>query len=124
VITGDNDLLLGLLALVGVLEFSSEYNPTPDKLRESDAHAMRALALNPNSAPALYAKAIVAEAETYAAGGRRTEALDWLRNAISLGVVNGTYVAARSPFFASLRGDPEFQALVGEARARAARERT
>ncbi len=62
-------------------------------------------------------------AETYAAGGRRTEALDWLRNAISLGVVNGTYMAARSPFFASLRGDPEFQALVGEARARAARER-
>ena len=85
---------------------------------------MRALALNPNSAPALYAKAIVAEAETYAAGGRRTETLDWLRNAISLGVVNGTYVAARSPFFASLRGDPEFQALVGEAHARAARERT
>jgi serine/threonine-protein kinase len=62
-------------------------------------------------------------AEVYAFGGDRHESLGWLRNAVSLGVVNAAYMAERSPFLAPLRGDPEFEAVVAEARARRERER-
>jgi TolB-like protein len=62
-------------------------------------------------------------AEIYAAAGQRDEALAWLTNAIRLGVVNSRYMTQQSPFFASLRGDPVFEALIGEARAKATRER-
>ena len=62
--------------------------------------------------------------EIYAAAGERDEALAWLGNAVRLGVVNVRYLTEQSPFFASLRGDPAFEALVAEARARAARERS
>ena len=63
-------------------------------------------------------------AEIYAAAGERDEALAWLSNAVRLGVVNVRYMTEQSPFFASLRDDPAFQALIADARARAARERS
>jgi serine/threonine protein kinase/tetratricopeptide (TPR) repeat protein len=62
--------------------------------------------------------------EIYAAAGERDEALGWLGNAVRLGVVNVRYMTEQSPFFASLRDDPAFQALIVDARARAARETT
>jgi hypothetical protein len=62
-------------------------------------------------------------AEIYAAAGQRDEALAWLRNAVSLGVVNTRYMTEQSPFFATLHGDPDFEALMAEARAKAAGDR-
>jgi hypothetical protein len=58
--------------------------------------------------------------EIYAAAGDRDEALAWLGNAVRLGVVNVRYMTEQSPFFAALRGDSAFDAVVAEARARAA----
>jgi eukaryotic-like serine/threonine-protein kinase len=57
-------------------------------------------------------------AEIYMAAGRRDEALSWLGNAIRLGVVNTRYMTEQSPFFSTLRGDPDFEALVADARQR------
>ncbi len=58
-------------------------------------------------------------AEAYAAGGRRGDALAWLQNAVRLQVCNARYLAERSPFLIPLRKDPEFLAVLAEARAAA-----
>jgi hypothetical protein len=57
-------------------------------------------------------------AEMYAAGGSRDEAIQWLRNAIALGVRNVPYMTGQISFFASLRNDAEFNALMSEVRGR------
>jgi serine/threonine protein kinase len=62
-------------------------------------------------------------AEIYAAAGNRNEAFAWLGNAVRLGVVNVRYMTEQSPFFAPLRNDSAFQALIADARANAARVR-
>jgi serine/threonine-protein kinase len=59
-------------------------------------------------------------ADIHAAAGDREQALDWLANAIRLGVVCTRYMTERSPFLKPLRGDPAFERLVAEARAAAA----
>jgi serine/threonine-protein kinase len=59
-------------------------------------------------------------ADIHAAGNDRAQALDWLSNAIRLGVVGTRYMTEISPFLVHLRGDPGFQDLVAQARAKAA----
>ncbi len=59
-------------------------------------------------------------AEVFAKSGNRTKALEYLANAIRLGFVHVKYLAERSRWLAPLRGDPEFEALMTEARTRQA----
>ena len=57
-------------------------------------------------------------ADIYAAAGDRDQSLDWLGNAIRLGVANARYMSEVSPFLTRWRDDEAFQALVAQARAR------
>ena len=59
----------------------------------------------------------------HAAQGRRDVALRSLRKAVDAGWL-GARFAARDPFLASLRGDPEFQRLLAEMKTRVAKERS
>ncbi len=56
-------------------------------------------------------------AEALAKTGHRDRALYYLRNAVARGFVNVTFMEQRSRWLASLREDPEFKALMTEARA-------
>ena len=56
-------------------------------------------------------------AEALARTGDRDRALFYLRNAVARGFVNVTFMEQRSQWLASLREDPEFKALMVEARA-------
>jgi len=51
-------------------------------------------------------------ADGYALIGHRDEALRWLRQAIELGFINYPLLATRDPFLESLRGDPDYEALM------------
>ena len=55
-------------------------------------------------------------AEALARTGDRDRALFYLRNAVARGFVNVTFMEQRSRWLASLREDPEFKALMVEAR--------
>ncbi len=57
-------------------------------------------------------------AQGYALIGRRDEALRWLRAAIARGLINYPLLAKEDPFLESLRGDPEFDALMRDVRRR------
>jgi serine/threonine-protein kinase len=59
-------------------------------------------------------------AEAFAKAGDRPRALEYLRNATGLGFVNWRYLSERSRWLAPLRGEPEFQELMAEARVRQA----
>jgi serine/threonine protein kinase/Flp pilus assembly protein TadD len=48
--------------------------------------------------------------------GLKDEALHWLSNAVELGLVNHRFLATLDPFLASLRGEPQFEALMEHAR--------
>ena len=50
--------------------------------------------------------------------GDADEALDWLSAAIDMGFINHRFFAEHDPFFATLRGDPHFEALMDKARAK------
>jgi CRP-like cAMP-binding protein/class 3 adenylate cyclase/TolB-like protein/Flp pilus assembly protein TadD len=63
------------------------------------------------------------EAQYYAMEGRRTEALDKLRTWVDYGVYIYTYIKW-DPFLESLRGDPEFEAIVAEVEAELAEVRS
>ncbi len=53
-------------------------------------------------------------AECYALLDERTEALDWLENAVKLGFVNYPLLSQTDPFLDSLRGEQRFTELIGE----------
>ena len=44
----------------------------------------------------------------------RDEAVGWLRGGLERGFINHPLLAEHDPFLAGLRGEPAFQALLGE----------
>ena len=124
VVTGDNERGLALLDQAAVRIEASIFQVLPRMLAQVLRH-------QPVSAPPDSFLAVVGKdpqgshmrAELDAAAGQRDDALAWLTNAVRLGVVNTRYMTEQSPFFTTLRDDPAFQALVADARAKAARER-
>ena len=58
-------------------------------------------------------------AEACAQLGEYDLALEWLENAIRMGLLNHRFLSATDPFLGPLRPDPRFQSLVTEARNRA-----
>lgn len=63
---------------------------------------------------------LVNQARTHALAGRKAEAIAALRKALEKGVPRPTMPLADDPELASLRGDPEFEAILEELRRRAA----
>ncbi|HJR60424.1 MAG TPA: tetratricopeptide repeat protein [Vicinamibacterales bacterium] len=57
-------------------------------------------------------------AQGYALAGMPTHALHWLAIAIDRGFINYPFLAEHDPFFASLRGEPAFEALLETVRDR------
>jgi tetratricopeptide (TPR) repeat protein len=57
-------------------------------------------------------------ADIYACAGDRDKAIAWLGNAVRLGVTNIRYMTERSPYLSPMRGDPAFETIVAQARAR------
>ncbi|HEX2253301.1 MAG TPA: protein kinase [Thermoanaerobaculia bacterium] len=53
-------------------------------------------------------------ADVYALAGERERALDWLDNAHRRGLINYPLIATYDPFLEPLRGDADFQRIVGE----------
>jgi serine/threonine protein kinase len=121
VVTGQRDAGLTLLDQAAASEEGTFFQVMPRMLGQ----ALRGESLPP--LPAEFRPVIARDphgshmlGEIYAAAGDRDEALAWLGNAVRLGVVNVRYMTEQSPFFAALRGDSAFDAVVAEARARAA----
>jgi hypothetical protein len=52
--------------------------------------------------------------------GDRDEALDWLGYAAFRGLVNWRWLSELDPFFAPLRGDPHFEAVLADCKRRQA----
>ena len=88
-------------------------------------NAVQGTAIPPFSTAAHYGVTTVGwqslwAAEAFAKTGDRARALDYLSNAVKLGFVHVTYLTERSRWLAPLRGDPEFESLMVEARTRQA----
>ena len=57
-------------------------------------------------------------AVAFASVGDADEALRWLSGAVAMGFVNHRFFSEHDPFLAKLRGDPRFEALMDQARAK------
>ena len=57
-------------------------------------------------------------ASGYALVGASDQALDWLRNAVTRGLINYRFLSLHDPLLAGLRGDQRFQTLMADARNR------
>ncbi len=51
-------------------------------------------------------------ADCYAMLDEREQALDWLENTVSRGIINYPYLSEYDPFLSKLRSEPRFQKLM------------
>lgn len=56
--------------------------------------------------------------DSYALIDEKEEAVNWLRNDMNLGFINYPYLTEYNPLIENIRGDTQFQELLGEIRRR------